>query len=173
MIRNSQVIAKDAIYSWTEVSLLYSSSLHECVRLPTVLDCERLISDQYLRASCPDHNVSFTAAQHHADPTSRLCWQVTKEGAEVFLSLLDILPFSAISEGHNKQEAPFTCISHNTQWRIWHDTQSFAYETLGTEHSGCKHQPKSAWFFLESRVAYLSFKEAKKNIASLTVSFKL
>lgn len=98
---------------------------------------------------------------------------MTREGAEVFLSLLDILPISAISEGHNKQEAPFTCISHNTQSRIWHNTQSLAYETLGAEHGGCKHQPKSACFFLESPVAYLSFKEAKKNIASLTVSFKL
>lgn len=38
---------------------------------------------------------------------------------------------------------------------------------------GVKHQPKSACFFLESHVAYLSFKEAKKNMASLTVSFKL
>lgn len=55
----------------------------------------------------------------------------------------------------------------------WHDTQSFAYETLGAEHGGCKHQPKSDCFFLESLVVYLSYQLTKKNIASLTVHFKL
>ncbi len=153
-------------------SASYSSSLYECVRLPSVLDWEadlRSVSKGILsRPQCVFHCSTSSCWPHIPSLLTS-----DKRRCRGFSLAVRHSPHLCHFWRSQQTRSSFTCISHNTQSRIWHDTQSFAYETLGAEHGGCKHQPKSACFFLESPVAYLSFKEAKKNIASLTVSFKL
>lgn len=154
-------------------SASYSSSLYECVRLPSVLDWEadlRSVSKGILSrpqcvfhcstASCWPHIPSlltsdkrrcrgFSLAVRHSP---HLChfWRSQQTRSSFYMHL------SQYTKPH---------LTRHTKLRL-RDPRRWA-------RGGCKHQPKSACFFLESPVAYLSFKEAKKNIASLTVSFKL